>query len=95
MPTLFFVTLCERVANTGTSTRVHTNAMKQGTVSRQFVTVGHSTVSHTTEFDVHVETGISLFHDSMKLVGATALESYLEANEQYPMTYGRTFASNP
>lgn len=86
--TIFFVIIHERISNVGTSTHVYTNAHKQGTVSHQFTTVGRSTVNQITEFDVHLETGVNHFHNSMKLIGKQALRSYLEANELFPMTYG-------
>ena len=86
--TIFFIVMCERVSDVGTSTRVCTNANKQGIVSRQFTTVGHSTVNQITEFDVCLETGVNCFHDHMKLVGKQALRSYLEVNELFPMTHG-------
>lgn len=86
--TFFFVVLHERDSGTGTSTYVYTNANKQGTVSSQFTTIGHSTVNKITEFDLHLETGLISLDKTMKLIGPAALRCYLNANELYPLTHG-------
>ena len=84
----FIVILCEKVTDAGTSTYVYSNAQKQGTVSYHFTVIGHSTITKITEFDVYIETGITCFLNSMKLVGVEALETYLDANESSPLSQG-------
>ena len=85
--TLFFVVLHEKPSRAGRSACACANALKQGTVSCQFVTVGHSTFNDMTEFDVRLETGVCCFRDSMELIGAAALKSCLEANAHHPKTH--------
>ena len=86
--TIFFIVLHEKDSAVGASTCVYTNANKQGTVSCQFSTIGHSTVNQITEFDLHLETGLTSLSPSMSLIGEAALRSHLDANELHPLTHG-------
>ena len=79
--TIFIVILHKRVSVAGTSTYVFTNASKQGTVSSQFTAIGHSTVNQMTEFDLHLEIGLTCLSPSMRLIGEEASRLHLDANE--------------